>query len=211
MIFPWYIYITFPDIFRVENISKHTVGKNVKSTKCSNHIWGSLLNSWIDVKDISISWQCGESSHLSVVLLVLIIIIIMTFLKKFKIWWFLPDILRQFSNSLIFPWMLFFVAIFPDFSHDPVTWQVTLHHRFLNMGKIWNRSEKVSPNHRVSPHRSVTWRQVLLYSNLLDTRQTYWPVYWLNLVHVLSNPRVLCRESPAWDRWISSPSSISDF
>ena len=43
------------------------------------------------------------------------------------------------------------------------TWQVSLHHRFFNMGKIGHRSEKVSPDHRVSPRRSVPWRQVLLY------------------------------------------------
>ena len=43
------------------------------------------------------------------------------------------------------------------------TWHVSLHRRFLNMGKIGHRSDKVSPDHRVSPHRSVPWRQVLLY------------------------------------------------
>ena len=35
------------------------------------------------------------------------------------------------------------------------TWQVSLHHRFLNMGKMGHRSEKMSPDHRLSSHRSA--------------------------------------------------------
>ena len=42
------------------------------------------------------------------------------------------------------------------------TWPVSLHHRFLNMGKIGHRFEKVSPDHRLSSRRSVPWRRVLL-------------------------------------------------
>ena len=35
------------------------------------------------------------------------------------------------------------------------TSQVSLRHMLFNMGKIGHGSEKVSPGHRVSPHRSV--------------------------------------------------------
>ena len=54
----------------------------------------------------------------------------------------------------------------PQYPRESVpTWQVSLRHRFLNMGKIGHRSEKVSPDHRLSPRHSVPWRQVLLYIN----------------------------------------------
>ena len=52
----------------------------------------------------------------------------------------------------------------PEYLRESVPmWQVSLHHRFYNMGKIGHCSEKVSTVHRVSPHRSVPWRQVSLY------------------------------------------------
>ena len=52
----------------------------------------------------------------------------------------------------------------PQYPRESVpTWQVSLRHRFLNMGKIGHHSDKVSPAHRVSSYRSVPWRQVLLY------------------------------------------------
>ena len=64
----------------------------------------------------------------------------------------------------------------PQYPRESVpTWQVSLHHRVLNMGKIGHRSEKVSPDHRVSPRCSVPWRQVLLY--IYNVYEFCWPMY----------------------------------
>ena len=60
------------------------------------------------------------------------------------------------------------------------TWHVSLCHRFFyNMGKIGDSSEKVSPDHRVSPGHSVPWRQVLLYEDFLWPTNCYIKLWWL--------------------------------
>ena len=48
------------------------------------------------------------------------------------------------------------ITVKPVFKgHLYIREKVSLHHRFFNMGKIGHRSEKVSPDHMVSPCRSV--------------------------------------------------------
>ena len=59
----------------------------------------------------------------------------------------------------------------PQYLRESVpTWEVSLRHSFLNMGKIGHRFEKVSPDHRLFSRRSVPWRQVLLYTKYMSNQ-----------------------------------------
>ena len=50
----------------------------------------------------------------------------------------------------------------PKYPRESVlTWQVSLHHRFLNMGKIDQCSEKTSSIQRTLSRVNVPWKQVL--------------------------------------------------
>ena len=88
----------------------------------------------------------------------------------------------------------------PQYLRESVpTWRVSLQHRFLKMGQIGHRSEKLSPDHRVSPHRSVPWRQVLLYNLWAAvynvTMQRWHHNYnWLK-IHTGNNTQILICES----------------
>ena len=53
----------------------------------------------------------------------------------------------------------------PQYHRERVTtWQMSHRRRFFKMEKLGHRSEKVSPDNRTTPHRSVPWIHVLLYN-----------------------------------------------
>ena len=95
--------------------------------------------------------------------------------------------IMDFENIVpLVPYSLQGTPMYPG-ENVPI-WQVSLHHRFLNMEKIGHHSEKMCPDHRVSSHWSVPQIQVSLCDDIeLKTLfylgiEKWWWRYWYHCI-----------------------------